>query len=227
MIILSPMEPWPGELVLGAAAAASTDVITRVVDYGGVFHDDVRPGHAFPEHDHRRFRPQGWVQDGCARLERMRPHAERHGLTMLQLACAWNLSHPAVRCVTPTLIQEAGADARPVEDKRSELAAVAALPGLGARTAELVGASAPAGGAGTPSTGAGPLTADEVDAIRAIGDNTGCMALKGASIEHDGAERPDRWGLDAELRASAERWGIDPRRDLAPDTDTTTARGIA
>src|SRR5579875_4078557 len=37
MIILGPLEPWPGELVLGAAAAAQVKLITRVVDYGGLF----------------------------------------------------------------------------------------------------------------------------------------------------------------------------------------------
>ena len=58
------------------------------------------------------------------------------------------------------------------------------------------------------------LSDEEVRAIRAIGDNTGCMALKGASPEHEGPPRPDRWGLDGELSAVAERWGIDPERDL-------------
>jgi aryl-alcohol dehydrogenase-like predicted oxidoreductase len=214
MIILSPMEPWPGELVLDAAAAASVDVITRVVDYGGVFHDDVRPGHVFAEYDHRRFRPAGWVEDGCARLDRMRPYAGRHGLTMLQLACAWNLARPAVRCVAPTLIQEAGGDARPIEDKRAELASLPRAAGITAGAPTLVGAPEPSSShQGRPAVET--LTGEEVDAIRAIGDNTGCMALKGASVEHEGPERPDRWGLDAELGASAERWGIDPRRDLA------------
>ena len=61
MIILGPMEPWPGELVLAAAEQADTRVITRVVDYGGLFHDDLLPGHEFAERDHRRFRPEGWV----------------------------------------------------------------------------------------------------------------------------------------------------------------------
>src|SRR6202163_2837628 len=122
MIILNPMEPWPGELVLEAAAAHDVSLITRVVDYGGLFHDDVLPGHVFAEHDHRRFRPDGWVKAGREKLERMRPYAERHGLSMLQLACAWNLAHPAVRCVAPTLIQESGRTARPVESKRAELA---------------------------------------------------------------------------------------------------------
>jgi aryl-alcohol dehydrogenase-like predicted oxidoreductase len=189
MIILGPLEPWPGELVLDAAAAHDVSVITRVVDYGGLFHDDVLPGHAFAEYDHRKFRPDGWVAAGRQKLERMRPFAERHGLSMLQLACAWNLAQPAVRCVAPTLIQESGADARPIEDKRAELAAL-----LDADIA---------------------LSAEEVHAIRAIGDNAGSMALKGASVEHDGPSRPDRWGLDGELEAVADRWGIDPSRDLA------------
>jgi aryl-alcohol dehydrogenase-like predicted oxidoreductase len=105
MVILGPLEPWPGELVLDAARKSDVSLITRVVDYGGMFHDDVLPGHAFAEYDHRKFRPEGWVQSGRAKLDAMRPYAERHGLTMLQLACAWNLSLSPVRCVAPTLIQ--------------------------------------------------------------------------------------------------------------------------
>ena len=57
------------------------------------------------------------MERGLERIERMRPMAERHGLTPLQLACQWNLAHPAVACCAPTLIQEAGADARPVEEQ--------------------------------------------------------------------------------------------------------------
>jgi aryl-alcohol dehydrogenase-like predicted oxidoreductase len=187
MVILGPLEPWPGEMVLEAAAANDVRVITRVVDYGGMFHDDVLPGHHFPEYDHRRFRPEGWVGEGRERLERMRPLARERGLTMLQLACAWNLAHPAVACVAPTLIQEHGAGARPIEDKRRELARVDA----GLR-----------------------LRPEEVATVREIGDNTGCMALKGASVDHDGPPRPDGWAFDARLAGVAARWGIEPERDL-------------
>ena len=189
MIILSPMEPWPGELVLDAAAARGVRVISRVVDYGGIFHDDVAPGHRFAEHDHRRFRPDGWVDDGRERLERMRPLAARHGLTMLQLACAWNLAHAPVCCVAPTLIQEPGPRARPIEDKRTELAAVAAWR-------------------------KNPLAAEEVDALRTIGDNAGCMALKGGSVEYEGPAQADRWSVDDRLHDVALRWHIEPGRDL-------------
>ncbi|HEY4825250.1 MAG TPA: aldo/keto reductase [Solirubrobacteraceae bacterium] len=187
MIILNPLEPWPGELCLDAAAAAGVKLITRVVDYGGLFFDDVVPGQELAPHDHRTFRPAGWIDQGRDRLEHMRPIADRAGLTMIQLASQWNLAHGPVACVAPTLIQEIGVGARPIEDKRAELAA---LP------ADL------------------RLTAADVDAIRAIGDNTGCMALKGASPEHSGEERPDRWDLDDHLAQVAERWGIAPDRDL-------------
>jgi len=110
MVILNPLEPWPGELVLPAAERYGVDVITRVVDYGGLFWDDVLPGHVFARHDHRAFRPEGWVAAGRERLERMRPIAERHGLTTLQLACQWNLAHDRVRCTVPTLIEEPDAE---------------------------------------------------------------------------------------------------------------------
>ena len=187
MVILNPLEPWPGELVLPAAERHGVKLITRVVDYGGLFHDDVSPGHEFPRFDHRSFRPAGWVDAGHEKLERLRPIAERHGLTMLQLACEWNLSHASVECVVPTLIQEAGADAKAVEDKRAELAS---LP--------------------DPS----PLSDDEVDEIRAIGDNANCMALKGASPEHEGDVLPDRWPLDDHLVEVAGRWDIHPGEQL-------------
>src|SRR5665213_1962477 len=45
MIILNPLEPWPGQLVLPAALKYEVDLITRVVDYGGLFHDDVKAAH--------------------------------------------------------------------------------------------------------------------------------------------------------------------------------------
>lgn len=187
MIILSPFEPWPGRLVLPACVRHDVRVIARVVDHGGVFHGDVPDESELPERDHRAFRPAGWVRHGRERLERLRPIAERHGLSTLQLACQWTLAQPAVACVVPTLIQEPGAGARPVEDKRADLAGV---PG------RIV------------------LDADELAEIGAIGENAGCMALKGGTPGHDGDERADSWPVGDELAAVAARWGIRPERDL-------------
>src|SRR2546421_100161 len=61
MIILNPLDPWPGELCLEAARAHDVRTITRVVDYGGLFWGDVGPGQPFRERDHRLFRPKGWI----------------------------------------------------------------------------------------------------------------------------------------------------------------------
>ncbi len=187
MIILNPLEPWPGRLVLPAAQKTGTKILTRVVDYGGLFHDDVKPGHQFAPRDHRTFRPSGWVEAGAEKIDQMRGIADAHGLTMLQLACLWNLQQAPVQCVAPTFIQEPGAKAKRIETKVDELAD---LPDA-------------------------VFTADEFAQIGEIGDNANCMTLKGGSAEHTGDPLPDRWPLNAELEAVAARWEINPVEDLA------------
>jgi aryl-alcohol dehydrogenase-like predicted oxidoreductase len=187
MVILNPLEPWPGELCLDAAERHGVKVLTRVVDYGGIFWGDVEAGTELSRSDHRSFRPAGWIEAGLEKLGRLAPFAERAELTPMQLACQWNLAHAAVESVAPTLIQEVGPEARTIEEKRAELAS---LP------AEI------------------RLSASEVAEIRAIGDNTGCMALKGANPAHEGDEQPDRWSLSEDLAEVGDRWGIDPQRDL-------------
>jgi aryl-alcohol dehydrogenase-like predicted oxidoreductase len=187
MVILNPLEPWPGELCLDAASRHEVKVLTRVVDYGGLFWGDLRPGTELGRTDHRSFRPAGWIEAGAEKLERLLPFAERAKLTPIQLACQWNLAHPAVECVAPTLIQEAGPEACPIEAKRVELAHLPAEQ---------------------------RLSDEDVAAIRAIGDNTGSMVLKGASPAFEGDEQPDRWPLSDDLVAAGTRWGIDPARDL-------------
>jgi Ser/Thr protein kinase RdoA (MazF antagonist) len=83
-----------------------------------------------------------------------------------------------------------------VEEKRAELAAVPVDP---------------------------VLSATEVDELRAIGDNTGSMALKGATPDHEGEPRPDRWSMDESLEQLAGRWSIDPERDLRQASATAPA----
>src|SRR5580765_3245001 len=185
MIILNPLEPWPGSLCLPAARKYDIKVITRVVDYGGLFHDDVRPGHKFGPQDHRTFRPAGWVEAGSERIEKMRAIAQRRGLTMLELACLWNLSQPPVKSVIPTLIQEISTK-KSIEQKVDELAAL-------------------------PNT---TLSTEESQEILRIGDNKGCMSLKGGNPEFAGDPQPDRWPMTPELEKVAQRWGIAPKNDL-------------
>lgn len=180
MIILNPNEPWPGRLVLPAAEKAGVQVLARVVDHGGIFWGDVRPGHAFREGDHRAYRPQGWVEEGNAKKDAMQEVADRHGLSPIHFASAWCLSQTPVTSVVPTVIQEAGEDARPFEDKLTELGA---LPDA-------------------------RHSAGEVEAVARAGDNTGCMALKGASQRHSESTRPDEWPMRDDLLEVAHRHGL-------------------
>ncbi len=186
MVILNPLEPWPGKLALPAAEKFGVDLITRVVDYGGLFHDDVRPGHQFGNGDHRTYRPQGWVEAGNEKIDQMREFANKYGISMLQLACLWNLAHAPVKSVVPTLIQEAGDGAKPIDAKVDDLAE---LP---------------------------DVTLDEADvaAIEAIGNNKGCMALKGGNPSFSGDAVADGWEMNADLESVAERWRIQPAEDL-------------
>ena len=187
MIILNPLEPWPGSLVLPAAVKYNVNLITRVVDYGGLFHDDVKPGHKFGQQDHRAFRPAGWVEAGCEKIEWIRGIAVKQKVTLLQLACLWNLSQPGVRSVIPTLIQESCENARLIETKVDELAS---LPDV-------------------------KLSDEEREFISEIGNNRGCMELKGANRAHVGEPHPDRWGLTHDHELAAKHWGIEPDADLA------------
>ena len=186
MIILNPLEPWPGSLVLPAAVQHHVSLLSRLVDHGGLFHDDLKPAHKFEAPDPRTFRPDSWLEAGIEKIKRLRPFCEKYGVTPLQLACLWNLSQPAVKSVVPTLIQEQPPATKTIESKVDELAA---LPDKA-------------------------LSEEDVERIAHIGDNKGALKLKGASPSHTTPPEPDQWGLSRDLASAAERWGIDPDRDL-------------
>lgn len=53
------------------------------------------------------------------------------------------------------------------------------------------------------------LSTEEIETIRQIGDDAGCMALKGASHRHEGQEpRADEWPLRPDLLAKSRRAGV-------------------
>ena len=111
----------------------------------------------------------------------MRSIIDKYDLSELHFSCLWNLSHAPGRSVVPTFIQEAGDDAKPIEDLVRE---------YGSLPIE------------------SPFSQAEVDEIAAIGDNTGCMMLKGASNRHAESLRPDEWPMRPELMELADRHGL-------------------
>jgi len=187
MLILNPLEPWPGKLVLQAAERHKVQVLARVVDYGGLFHGDLKPGIPLPRQDHRAFRPAGWVEAAQPKLDRFQEIADGHGMTLLQMACRWCLQQTAVDSVVPTLLQESMEDAKPVEKQADELAA---------------------------TVGTEELSDDELEEISQLGDNSNCMSLKGASTQYLGPLSADQWPLTSTHQDVARRWNITPDRDL-------------
>lgn len=199
MIILNPMESWPGGLVLPAAQKYNVKVLARVVDYGGLFWDNLKTGTGLSRSDHRSFRPSGWVEAAQEKLNRFRLIAKEYDMTLSQLAARWTLSQPAVECVVPTLIQEANEEAKPVEEQIQELAKVYECK---------------------------PLPGDVVNEITKLGDNKNCMSLKGATTQYLGKPQADQWPIISELQEVAKRWNIIPDRDLYYSGDLRDIREI-
>ena len=95
---------------------------------------------------------------------------------MLEYAAAWNFSHPAVECVIPTFIQEPGEAATAISEKIANVANLTKQK----------------------------LPEEEVNLVREMGDNTGCMPLKGASSRYSDSTRCDEWAMRPELVKIAE-----------------------
>ncbi|MSU42273.1 MAG: aldo/keto reductase [Pedosphaera sp.] len=184
LLILNPLEPWPTCEVLPAACKHGVSVMARVVECGGLFHDNLGEGHQFRPDDHRLHRPAGWIQEGVLKIARMRPIAEKHRMPLLHLASQWALAQPAVRSVVPTLMEELNPHCKPILQQLHELATL-------------------------PSDIR--LTAAEIAFIRRTGDNTGRLEPKGASPRHSGPCLADRWPLTPTLAAVARRWNVQPR----------------
>ncbi len=100
-------EQDPGREFCQVARATRAGVLARVQDHSGILKDNIRPDTAISDNDHRKFRDPSWKTYGLKKLERVRPIAAAHGMTMHQLACKWILMDPAITSITATLLNEA------------------------------------------------------------------------------------------------------------------------
>lgn len=179
MAILNPLEPWPIRYIFDECEAQNVEVITRVADYGGALFNYMKNDHLFANGDHRSYRPEGWVAEANSKISRMMEIAESHGLTSMQMSVAWALSQPSVSHVTPTLIREKDEDMQAVMERIDELV----------------------------QTPVCHFSEAELTRISDIGDNQGCMPLKGASDRYEHGNRPDEWPLRPELQVIAAEIG--------------------
>ena len=88
------------------ANAYRAGVMARVHDNSGILKGKMKSTDVIAKDDHRKFRDDSWKVYGLQKLEKVRPYAERHGMSVHQLACKWLLQQPALTTITATLLNE-------------------------------------------------------------------------------------------------------------------------
>jgi len=90
----------------GARGAYQAGVLARVHDNSGILKGKMKMDEVIGGNDHRKFRDNAWKVYGLKKLELVRKYADRHGMTVHQLACKWLLMDPALTSITGTLLNE-------------------------------------------------------------------------------------------------------------------------
>src|SRR3954464_2762777 len=101
------LEQHPGKEFCEMARATKAGILARVQDNSGVLKDIIKPDTELAANDHRKFRDANWKAYGHHKVEKIRPIAQRHGMTIHQLACgSLARGNPTVRAITATLLDE-------------------------------------------------------------------------------------------------------------------------
>ncbi len=104
--VFNLFEQHPGREFCETAVATGGGVMARVHDNSSILKDIVKLDTTIGENDHRKFRDQAWKVYGLKKLEIVRPIAQKHGMTVHQLACKWLLQQPGMTAITGTLLNE-------------------------------------------------------------------------------------------------------------------------
>lgn len=99
-------EQAPGREFCETARAYQAGVLARVHDNSSILKGKMTMDEVIGKDDHRKFRDQSWKIYGLKKLELVRKYADRHGMTVHQLACKWLLMDPSLTSITGTLLNE-------------------------------------------------------------------------------------------------------------------------
>jgi len=102
--VYNVLEQTPGNELIESAAKRNVGVLVRVPDASGILTGKVKADTKIDEKDHRSVRRGEWVKSALAKVEQLRPIAERNGLDITELAIKFILSKNPVSSVLPTVI---------------------------------------------------------------------------------------------------------------------------
>lgn len=104
--VMNLFEQDPGREFCEVAHAYKAGVMARVHDNSRILMDKVKLNDNISGSDHRKFRDEAWRVYGLKKVELIRPLAEKHGMTIHQLACKWLLQQTAMTTITGTFLNE-------------------------------------------------------------------------------------------------------------------------
>ena len=106
--VFNLFEQHPAREFCELAATTKAGILARVQDNSGVLKDVIKADTKIDANDHRKFRDANWKTFGPQKVEKIRPLAVRHGMTIHQLACKWLIeANPSLTAITATLLNEA------------------------------------------------------------------------------------------------------------------------
>lgn len=98
------LEQTPGNELMEKAVKKDIGVLVRVPDASGILTGKVKTDTKIDEKDHRSVRKGEWIKASLQKVERLRPIAERNGLTISELAIKFILTKKGVSSVFPTVV---------------------------------------------------------------------------------------------------------------------------
>jgi aryl-alcohol dehydrogenase-like predicted oxidoreductase len=98
------LEQTPGNELIEHAARRNVGILVRVPDASGILTGKVNADTKIDEKDHRSVRRGEWIKSALAKVEQLRPIAERNGLDITELAIKFILSKDPVSSVLPTVV---------------------------------------------------------------------------------------------------------------------------
>ena len=100
------LEQTPGNELMKKAEEKNVGILVRVPEASGILTGKVNAETKIDEKDHRSVRKGEWIKASLAKVEVLKPIAERNGLTITELSMKFIMSKKGFASVFPTVVSE-------------------------------------------------------------------------------------------------------------------------